>query len=152
MDIARACSTKPKCLIQAGLQLAKWLKQIDVIPANKHHTKHLGRWSPTLGLQMSLDFNSQKSWPADVVVKASRSCSPRTSGGPRLRTTDLGYVLLAWGYKPSSCQLDFQALSLKTAGTSIPKSLSLYGQPCDVGIGSPRHLKGQRLNTIALTH
>ena len=40
-----------------------------------------------MGLQMFLDFNSQKSWPAEVVVKASGSCSPRTSGGPRLETT-----------------------------------------------------------------
>ena len=49
----------------------------------------LSQWSPTLGLQMFLDFNSQKSWPAEVVVNASGSCSPRTSGGPRLRTTVL---------------------------------------------------------------
>ena len=38
---------------------------------------------------MFLDFNSQKSWPAEVVVTASGSCSPRTSGGPRLETTAL---------------------------------------------------------------
>ena len=50
---------------------------------------HLKQWHPTLGLQMFLDFNSQKSWPAEVVVKASGSCSPRTSGGPRLGTTAL---------------------------------------------------------------
>ena len=49
----------------------------------------LHQWSPTLGLQMFLDFNSQKSWPAEVVVKASGSCSPRTSGDPRLETTVL---------------------------------------------------------------
>ena len=45
--------------------------------------------SPTLGLQMFLDFNSQKFWPAEVVVRASGSCSPRTSGGPRLGTTGI---------------------------------------------------------------
>ena len=45
--------------------------------------------SPTLGIQMFLDFNSQKSWPAKVVVKASGSCSPRTLEGPRLGTTEL---------------------------------------------------------------
>ena len=39
---------------------------------------------PTLALQMFLDFNSQKSWPAEVMLKASGSCSLRTSGGPRL--------------------------------------------------------------------
>ena len=44
-------------------------------------------WCPTLALQMFLDFNSQKSWPAEVVVKASGSCSLGTSGGPRLDTT-----------------------------------------------------------------
>ena len=38
---------------------------------------------------MFLDFNSQKSWPAEVVVKVSGSCSPRTSGGSRLGTTVL---------------------------------------------------------------
>ena len=49
----------------------------------------LDQWSPTLGLEMFLEFNSQKSWPAEVVVKASGSCSLRTSRGPRLDTTGL---------------------------------------------------------------
>ena len=49
----------------------------------------LNQWSPTLGLQMFLDFNSQKSWPAQLMVKVSGSCSLRTSGGTRLRTTAL---------------------------------------------------------------
>ena len=49
----------------------------------------LRQWSPTLGLQLFLDFNSQKSWPAEVMVKASGSWSPITSGGPRLGTTVL---------------------------------------------------------------
>ena len=39
---------------------------------------------------MFLDFNSQKSCAAKMVVKASGSCSPRTFGVPRLGTTDLG--------------------------------------------------------------
>ena len=33
------------------------------------------------------DVFGLKSWPAEVVVKASGGCSPRTSGGPRLGTT-----------------------------------------------------------------
>ena len=49
----------------------------------------LEQWSPTLGLQMFSDFNSQKSWPAEMVVKASGSCSQRTSGGSWLGTTAL---------------------------------------------------------------
>ena len=49
----------------------------------------LEQWSPTLGLQMFLDFNSQKAWPAKVVVKASGSGSLRTSGGPKFGTTAL---------------------------------------------------------------
>ena len=49
----------------------------------------LWHWSPTLGLQMLLDFNSQKSWSAKVVVKNSGRCSLRPSGGPRLGTTAL---------------------------------------------------------------
>ena len=53
----------------------------------------LEQWSPTLGLQMFLDFNSQKSWPAEAVVKVSGSCSPRTSGDPRLGTTALKHVV-----------------------------------------------------------
>ena len=54
-------------------------------------THSVEQWSSTLGLQMFLDFNSQKSWPADVVVKASGSCSPNTSGGPRLGTIAVEY-------------------------------------------------------------
>ena len=55
--------------------------------------KHaIDQWSPTLGLQMFLDFNSQKSWLAEVVVKASGTCSPKTSGGPRLGTTALHHT------------------------------------------------------------
>ena len=49
----------------------------------------LDQWPPTLGLQMFLDFSSQKSCPAEVAVKASGSCSPRTSGGPSLGNTAL---------------------------------------------------------------
>ena len=49
----------------------------------------LEQWFLTFGLQIFLDFNSQKSWPKEVVVKASGSCSPRPSGGPRLGTMAL---------------------------------------------------------------
>ena len=52
----------------------------------------LKQGSQTVALQMFLDFNSQKAWPAEVVLEASGSCSPRTSGGPRLGTTDIGNV------------------------------------------------------------
>ena len=52
-------------------------------------TTALDQRSPTLGLQMFLDFISHKSWPVEVVVKPSGRCSPRTSGGPRLGTTAL---------------------------------------------------------------
>ena len=58
----------------------------------------LHQWSPTLGLQMFLDFNSQKSWPAEIMVKASGSCSPKTSGGPRLGTTALRYWFPTLGH------------------------------------------------------
>ena len=47
------------------------------------------QWLPTLGPQMFLDYNSQKSWPEQLVVKAFGSFSPRTSGDPRLGTIDL---------------------------------------------------------------
>ena len=56
----------------------------------------LVQWSPTLGLQIFLDFNSQKSWPGEVAVKTSGSCSPRTSGGPRLGTTTALDEILEW--------------------------------------------------------
>ena len=60
-------------------------------PWNASFWVPLLQWSPTLGLQMFLDFNSQKSWPAEVVVKVSGSCSPRTSGGPKLGTTRISH-------------------------------------------------------------
>ena len=59
----------------------------------------MGRWSAlvslasegrTLGPQMFLDYNSQKSWPEQLVVKASGSFSLRTSREPRLGTTAVG--------------------------------------------------------------
>ena len=46
----------------------------------------LEQGSQTVALQMFLDFDSQKSWPADVVLKASGSCRLRTSGGPQFET------------------------------------------------------------------
>ena len=39
----------------------------------------LGQWLPTLGPQTFLNCISQKTLPAQVVVKASGSCSPGTS-------------------------------------------------------------------------
>ena len=60
-------------------------------PSLMPHTLH--QWSPTLDLQMFLDFSSQKFWPVEVVVKISGSCSPRTSGGPRLGTTALHHIV-----------------------------------------------------------
>ena len=38
---------------------------------------------------MFFDYNSQKSWPAQLVEKASQSSSPRTSEDSRLGTTAL---------------------------------------------------------------
>ena len=49
---------------------------------------YVEQWFPTLGPQMFLDLNSQKPWPAQLMVKASGSFSPRTSGDPRLGTTN----------------------------------------------------------------
>ena len=43
---------------------------------------------PTVGPQMLFDYNPQKSWPAQLVVKASGTCSPRTTGVPSLRSTE----------------------------------------------------------------
>ena len=60
---------------------------LDYNPQNSMSSYVVVQWSPTLGLQMFLGFNSQKSWPAEVGVKASGSCSARTSGGPSLGTT-----------------------------------------------------------------
>ena len=51
----------------------------------------LKQWYPILGPQIFLDYNSQKSWPAQLVVKASGSFNPRTSGDPRLGTTILDH-------------------------------------------------------------
>ena len=47
------------------------------------------QWFPTLGGQMFLDYSSQKSWPAQLVVKASGSFNPRTSGHPRLEAVSI---------------------------------------------------------------
>ena len=54
----------------------------------------VGQWSPTLGLQMFLDYNSQR--PSAPLLLA-RICSPRTSGGPRLGTTGVGGCFRAMG-------------------------------------------------------
>ena len=47
----------------------------------------LEQWFPTFDPQMFLDYNLQKSWPAQLVVKASGSFHPRTSEEPRLGAT-----------------------------------------------------------------
>ena len=72
---------------------------------NKWHRDHgwstlypLGQWSPTLGLQMFLDYNSQKPTPPPLLARISGNWSPRTSGGPRLRTTALGDIKMP-GYQ-----------------------------------------------------
>ena len=72
-------------IILIGCAWCFWIIIVIYLPSVIENI--LKQWSPTLGLQMFLDFNSQKSWPAEVVVKASGSCSPRTSGGPRLGST-----------------------------------------------------------------
>ena len=50
----------------------------------------MGHWFPSLGLQLFLDCSFQKSWPAQLVVKASGSFSPGTSEDPRLATFACG--------------------------------------------------------------
>ena len=49
-------------------------------------------WFSTWGPQMFLDYSSQKSWPAQLVVKAPGSC--RISGDPWVRTTALQFLIL----------------------------------------------------------
>ena len=41
--------------------------------SDREKRKSLGQWCRTVALQMFLAFNSQKSWPEEVVVKASGS-------------------------------------------------------------------------------
>ena len=48
-------------------------------------------WFSNLGRQIFLDCKSQKSWPAQQVVKASGNFSPRTSGDPRLGSMVLNH-------------------------------------------------------------
>ena len=62
----------------------------------------LAQWFPTLGPHMFLDYFSQESWPAQLVVKASGSFGPKTPGNPRL-----GAIALA-GFKwleETACQV-----------------------------------------------
>ena len=81
---------------------------------------------------MFLDFNSQKSWQAEVVVKASGSYSPRTSGGPRLRTTDLmdcssilHYVLYLSGQRRRYAHLAFLVASDRRIFTATSRGRPL---------------------------
>lgn len=48
----------------------------------------LDQWFPTLGPQISLDYNSQK---LAELARISESCDPRTSGGTTLGTTGTGW-------------------------------------------------------------
>ena len=49
----------------------------------------LQQWSPTLGLHMFFNYNSQKPSPLLLLARITGSWSPKTSGGPRLMTTAL---------------------------------------------------------------
>ena len=49
----------------------------------------LEQWFLTFVTRMFLNCNSQKPQPAQWVVKASGSCSPKLLSNPRLRTSDL---------------------------------------------------------------
>ena len=39
---------------------------------------HLEQWFPAVGSQRFLDYNSQKSWPAQLMVKAFKSGDSKT--------------------------------------------------------------------------
>ena len=50
----------------------------------------------TFVTRMFLNCNSQKPQPAQLVVKASGSCSPKLLSNPRLRTSDLFNIEFCW--------------------------------------------------------
>ena len=52
----------------------------------------LDQWFLTFVTGMFLNYNSQKPQPAQLVVKASGSCSPKLLSNPRLRTSGLDQV------------------------------------------------------------
>ena len=66
-----------------------------------HYPLH--QWSPTLGLRMFLDYNSQKPSPPPLLARISGSWCPRTSGGPRLGTTVLQDQIRWYSTVSSSC-------------------------------------------------
>ena len=101
----------PDIAAQYCAHVATMKKDVNIYIANRslnvnntNVSSSQQQWSPTLGLQMFLDFNFQKSWPAEVVVKASGSCRPIISGGPRLGTTATEDLVLSPTRRSSSCQ------------------------------------------------
>ena len=61
-------------------------------PAARHA---VAPWSPTLGLQIFLGYNSQKPSPPPLLARISGSRRPRTSGGPRLGTAAVAHSFTA---------------------------------------------------------
>ena len=55
----------------------------------------LGQWFLTFVTRMFLNCNSQKPQPAQLLVKASGSCSPKLLSNPRLRTSALENMVAA---------------------------------------------------------
>ena len=51
----------------------------------------LNQWFLTFVTRMLLNCNSQKPQPAQLVVKASGSCSPKLLSNPKLRTSALNH-------------------------------------------------------------
>ena len=60
-------------------------------PSNPMRTGRNGlkQWLLTFVIRMFLNYKSQKPQPAQLVVKASGSCSPKLLSNPRLRTSRL---------------------------------------------------------------
>ena len=75
----------------------------------------LHQWFLTFVTRMFLNYNSQKPQPAQLVVKASGSCSPKLLSNPRLRTSGLACCITA------SIQLKSHQL---TSGSWLPVSVA----------------------------
>ena len=76
--------------------------------------------SQTVALQMFLDFNSQKSWPAEVVLKASGSSRLRTSEGPQFETPAVQSKSVLkihnhWKVEQRPCNFPISLVSIWTA-------------------------------------